>query len=100
MADTGVIVTLRLNHKPEQEEALDKLSREFFIDTRQKKGCRSVHAYRKNDSHTETLFLEEWDSIADYDAYLNWRKENGTLDRLNSLCDRPPVIEYWPQKID
>ncbi len=100
MANDGVVVTLRLSHKPEQEEALDKLSREFFMDTRQQQGCRYVHAYRKQDSPTEMIFLEEWDSVADYEKYLDWRKGNGSLDRLTGLLDKPPLIEYWPRKID
>ena len=100
MANEGVTVTLRANHKREQEAAVDTLLREFFMDTRQKQGCRYVHAYRKQDSETEVILLEEWDSIADYEKYLGWRKENGSLDRLTGLLDQPPVIEYWPRKID
>ncbi|HEX4167131.1 MAG TPA: antibiotic biosynthesis monooxygenase [Bryobacteraceae bacterium] len=100
MANKNVIVTLRLKNKADTGEKLEQLCREFFMDTRQFEGCLWVHAYRKEDSAEEVLFLEEWDSVEHYKKYLDWRRGNGTLDRMTSLLDGPPVIEYWPQKID
>lgn len=100
MADQTVIITLRLHHEPEKEAELDRMTREIFIDTRQFAGCHYVHAYRKPDNSTEMIFLEEWDSISSYEKYLDWRRSNGSLDRLTSLLNQPPAIEYWPRKID
>ncbi len=100
MASENVIVTLRVKNKPDAAEKLDRLCREFFLDTRQFEGCLWVHAYRKEGSPQEVIFLEEWRSIEHYNKYLDWRKGNGTLERMTDLLDGPPVIEYWPRKID
>ncbi len=100
MASENVIVTLRVKNKADKAEELDQWCRTNFIDTRQFEGCLWLHAYRKEGDPREVVMLEEWTSIPHYEKYLNWRKENGTLQELQNLLDGEPAIEYWSRKID
>jgi len=41
------------------------------------------------------VFVERWDSTAQYERYLAWRTETGVLDQLVSMLDGEPSIRYF-----
>jgi quinol monooxygenase YgiN len=51
-----------------------------------------------NKENTEMLLDEEWLSVEDHQAYLNYIDENGVLGMLKTFLDSPPDIKYYIKK--
>ena len=50
----------------------------------------------QNQDDTNTLVLiEQWDTRGQYEKYLAWRQESGTLAKIVELLDGPPSIRYF-----
>lgn len=64
-------------------ENLKNLFREKLVETRAFEGCLSIEVYVEEG--TETIHLvEDWESLAHYEKYLQWRIETGLADLLCS----------------
>ena len=74
---------------PAQEgklEELKQLFRDALVDTRAFDGCISIDVHVEQE--TETIHLiEYWDSLDHYEAYLQWRIENGLAELLNPILE-------------
>jgi quinol monooxygenase YgiN len=99
MSEHGATITLSLTHVPGKAKEVDDFFVAILPDTRAYKGCRSVHAYRHRTDENRMILIEEWDSLADYDAYFAWRNSSGTLAALIPLLAGAPQVDYWPHRV-
>jgi len=99
MPDHGATITLELTHAPGKGDEVDAFLTSILPDTRAYKGCRWVHAYRHHTDEHRVILIEEWDSVADYEAYFAWRNENNSLAPLIAMLAAPPKLDFWPTLI-
>jgi quinol monooxygenase YgiN len=59
-------------------------------------GCRGVRIVAHKTKPNTVLFIEEWNSEADYHAYIAWRKERG--QGIENVADSFE-IDIWPTTI-
>ncbi len=57
-------------------------------------GCILLDAYRAKDNPNTIVFVEQFETRADYNAYLGWREERGDLDYLEGVASGTPSIRY------
>lgn len=72
-----------------QEGKLDEMAETFRLvlgETRGFEGCIGLDVYVEEATHLYTL-IEEWESIGHYDAYLQWRIDNGIKDATAHLLE-------------
>jgi len=81
--------------KTKSGDALDAMLREILPDTRAFDGCEGLTIHRNEDDPTNVVFVETWESRPQYDKYLAWRQENGSLQKLVELFSEPPSIRYY-----
>lgn len=88
-----VIATTRI--KPEAADAFARGMEKTLVETRAFDGCISVHGYRNQDDPTHIIAIEEWETRAHYEAYVAWRRSEGTMDRLAAILQAPIAVEYF-----
>ncbi|MET0371410.1 MAG: antibiotic biosynthesis monooxygenase family protein [Sphingobium sp.] len=96
--DDGIYVTGIFRLKDEAIADFCDGMPELLKATRARKGCRYIKVIRHLDRADEFLFLEEWDTNEDYQAYLDWRKSTGI-----SMADKlkePQRFDRWQGRID
>jgi quinol monooxygenase YgiN len=99
MPDHGATITLGLTHAPGKGDEVNAFLKAILPDTRAYKGCRFVHVYRHHTDPNRVILIEEWDSLAEYEAYFAWRTENNSLAPLVALLTAPPQLDFWPTLI-
>lgn len=65
------------------QDAVDFL-RKRFPETRDYPGCQGITAFLNEDGKT-MMFIERWDSQADFKKYLAWRQESGSFAYFSEL---------------
>lgn len=60
--------------------------RERFPETRDYPGCKGITAYLNDDEKT-MVFIERWDSHADFEKYLAWRQASGSFAYFTELVE-------------
>ncbi len=93
MADTAVTVTLRLTAK--DGPGFQDYLRTILPDTRAADGCRASATYVSPDDPAEFIFIQQWDSLTQQQAYMQWREETGVLATFINHLAKPPVVEVW-----
>ena len=72
---------------PAQEGKLGELKqlfRDALPDTRAFDGCLAIDVYVEEG--TETIYLVEyWETLEQYEKYLNWRMETGLAEMLDPI---------------
>jgi len=92
----GVTVTLTIQLTPEAAEHFAAGLPGLFVDTRKFPGCRGIEAFSSQSDPGRFIFIERWDSAADYHAYLAWRDTRGEgLGSITAVSTAPPVVEIW-----
>jgi len=85
MSDS-VIVLATLDVKPECVEGMVAIIPEMIKDTATRPGFRNIRVVRDGN---KISLIEEWDSEADFDAYIAWRTERGEIsdmhDQINGV---------------
>lgn len=87
-------VIFEMKEKPGQRADLETLLAEFLPVTRERDGCISIEAFGNTDSDG-ILCVEQWETRAQYDAYLAWRIERGDIDRALQLCAEQPSVRFF-----
>ena len=67
-------------------EELKETMKAALPDTRAFEGCISVDTYIEDATNTIHL-IEDWETLDNQAAYLNWRIETGLLEVLEPLLD-------------
>jgi len=92
-----VMVLLEGKAKADAVGRLKKALPTLFPDTRKYDGCRGITAYMNADDGKTVVFLEDWETKAQYERYLAWRTETGVIADLVSMLEAPPSIRYFEQ---
>ena len=98
MQDT-VIVTLELALKPELVEDFCVQIPEALKETRAFPGFVDISIRRNADDPSHVIFIEEWASRADHEAYVAFRTQSGVMDQMAAMLTSPPRTEYWDRNI-
>jgi quinol monooxygenase YgiN len=91
----GVLVTVTWKIKPELAEACVEMLRGMFPTTRLKKGFRNIRLLRSELDPNDLILVQEWDAVADHQAYMQFRTETGDIEALMAMTVSPPQIGYW-----
>lgn len=94
----GVTVTFEITLKPEAAEGFSRMGEEGLEATRAFPGCRGVRIVRHQDDPCRFLFVELWDSEADYRSYIAWRTERGEFQGLQVMATRTET-NIWPHLV-
>ena len=80
------LVIVSFPAKVDTLEILKDAMRTALPDTRSFEGCISVDTYIDESSNTIHL-IEDWETLEDQAAYLNWRIETGLLTSLDPILE-------------
>ena len=70
---------------------------ETLVGTRDFEGCESINMYQNQDDPTAFVLVEQWTSPENYDRYVQWRSETGSLKELFAqLSERGIVRKFIP----
>lgn len=65
-----------------------------LVETRAFKGCLSVVTYTSGSNPDDIVLIEEWDTKASQEIYMQWRAETGMSEKLGPLLNGP-LKEEW-----
>ena len=88
-------VILDVQAKPECADKLKATFEAILPDTRSYAGCNEVKVLVNQDDPANLILLEKWQTRADYEAYVAWRSEQGTMESLRALMAAAPSIRYY-----
>ena len=63
--------------------------------SRRFQGNLSFDIYTENESSSKVLFVEEWETEEDFQAYYLWRLERGDFALLGTFFSAPPVMRKF-----
>ena len=92
---SNVTVTMELTLKAEAVEPFRAQVGDALVDTRSFPGFVDLSIHFHADDPNRILFLEEWKSRADYEAYVAFRTETGMMDVMAAMLVQPPRIDIW-----
>jgi len=95
----NVTVTLELSLKPEAADQFCASLPEELEVTRKFPGFVDILIRRHADDPSRVVFVEEWVSRADYDAYIAFRTETGSMDGLAAIVTEPPRVNIWDTRV-
>ena len=91
----GVTVLLEVKAKPGAIDQLISKFSEILPDTRLYDGNIGLELVQNQEDANILVAIEQWDTRAQYEKYLAWRQEAGTLAEIVELLDGPPNIRYF-----
>ena len=91
----GVTVLLEVKAKAGTIDQLIGKFSEILPDTRSYDGNIGIELVQNQDDANTLVAIEQWDTRAQYEKYLAWRQESGTLAEIVELLDGPPNIRYF-----
>lgn len=91
----AVRVILEAQAKPGTGDEVVELLRSILVETRAYEGCTSIDTLQSSDDTDNVVLVEVWDSRKQYEKYLAWQRERGTIDRLVAALAKPPSIRYF-----
>lgn len=90
----SVTVILEADVKAERKSDLLALLAQYLPETRQYKGFMGISIHSEQATN-QVVFYEEWQSVEDYHAYLDWRTKTGVMAELGATFNAAPVIRYF-----
>ena len=95
----GVMITVKIEVKPEVIDDYLAALPESIREVAAHKGFRDIRCTRHKDNPNLFMWVENWDSAEDYDAYLAWRMERGDMDGYKDIAVGEIEFGYWPETI-
>ena len=95
----SVVVLLEMQIKPEAVNEVKAFMKDNLADTRAYAGCQGLDVYDNMDETGNLVVYERWDSRPQYEKYLAWRTESGTMASLGTKLKAPPSIRYF-ERVD
>ena len=92
----AVLVTVVLDLKPEIAEEFLGYIDGLLEDTCKRPGFIDIEIKRGQDKPNQIILIENWETVADYEAYFGWRKER---DQINAALNQPFTPQYWGETI-
>ena len=72
-----------------------ELCREAFKVTRAYDGCNSIDLTYNVEDKDNWVLTEIWDSKEHYERYVAFRIEDGTVEKITSMCREVPSIRIY-----
>ena len=72
-----------------------ELCREAFKVTRAYDGCHSIDLTYNVENKNNWVLTELWDSKEHYERYVAFRIEDGTVEKITSMCTEAPSIRIY-----
>ena len=91
----SVIVTVSLDVKEDSVDELKEFFREILPDTRAFEGCEEVQLYESKESQTKMVIHAKWTSEEAQKKYMEWRMENGLLEKLMPMLSGHPDLQFY-----
>ncbi len=88
-------VILEFRAKSDCIEKVRAWLKNVLPDTRSFAGCVTLHVTQNQDDPAAIMIVEQWDTRANYEAYLAWRTERGDMDAFGAMMDGPPSIRFF-----
>ena len=88
-----VIFELKLQDGKTSE--LVQMVREALPVTRQYDGCKHVDLCLGLDDTTQVILTQEWESKEKHLAYIQFRTEDGSLDKIRAIVKEEPKMSYF-----
>ena len=79
-------------------EKFVQMCRELFPETRRFDGCESIDISVDTDDENRLVMTEIWTSKEHHQAYLAFRTEDGSLEKIGALLSDPPKFSYLTLK--
>ena len=90
----SVIVILEAEVKEGKIKELENLLKRYLPETRKYSGFVDIKIHQQKDKNT-VIFYEEWETIKDYESYLQMRTNEGVMKILGNTFISPPSIRYF-----
>ncbi len=91
----SITVLLTAQTRPEMVEKFTVFIEKCLTETRSYAGCISIDIYEDANKKGSFVFYENWASIDAYETYLNWRTEQGVMDKIGAMLATAPEINYY-----
>ena len=95
----GVMITVKIEVKPEVIDDYLAMLPDSVKVTASRPGFRKMTCSRNKDNPNLFMWVEHWDSAADYDAYIAWRTERGDMDGYKDIAVGEIEFGYWPETV-
>lgn len=90
----GVTVLVELTIKAEFADGYCSRLQEAFAETRAYDGCEDIAAYRDEQKPNQFIVVERWISRAHYERYIEWRRSQGTFERLAAVSETRMSVRF------
>lgn len=90
-----VSVLFEGNLNPDEGNNFTKLCQEAFKVTRAYDGCNSIDLTYNLEDKSNWVLTEIWDSKEHYERYVAFRIEDGTVEKITSMCREAPSIRIY-----
>ena len=90
-----VSILLEGTLKDGERDGFTKLLTEKFKLTKTFDGFQTIELTYNVEDPNNWVITELWDSKADYEKYLQFRQEDGTLDEVASVCTGAPSVRIF-----
>jgi quinol monooxygenase YgiN len=91
----SVLLTIHAQAQPDKVDAIKEFLLKVLPDTRARAGCESVTVHQDQDDPTRLMICGQWATRPQYDSYLAWRIETGTLAELGAMLVSEPVFAFY-----
>ena len=91
----SVSVLLEGRLKDGERDAFTALLTEKFRLTKTFDGFQAIDLTYNVEDPNNWVILELWNSREDYEKYLKFRQEDGTLDEVASVCASGPSVRIF-----
>ncbi|MDE0988994.1 MAG: antibiotic biosynthesis monooxygenase [Pseudomonadales bacterium] len=81
--------------KSGEQDVFTELCREAFKVTRAYDGCQTIDLTYNTEDENNWVLTETWDSKEQYEKYVAFRVEDGTVEAISSLCKDAPSIKIY-----
>ena len=88
-------VLIEGNLKAVDRNGFTEIFREASKEIREFDGRKHIDSVYNTEDGNHWFFNETWESKAQYDKYLKFRTEDGTLEAIAGLCEAPPSIKIF-----
>ena len=95
----GVMITVKIEVKPEVIDDYLGALPDSIAETATRPGFRDIRCNRHKDNPNLFMWVENWDSAADYDAYIAWRTERGDMEGYKEIAVGEIEFGYWPETV-
>jgi len=90
----SITILVELRVKPALVGVVAERLKVALPETRQADGCLELTAYRDLDEPNRFIVVERWSSREAYQAYLDSRRQTGSLDAMAARLESPIGVTY------